>query len=174
MLDGTDIAVRLAAAVAAGAVLGWERESQQKPAGLRTHMLVTLGAAGFVLAGIQLHEELVGKGQAGNSDLMKVIGGIVGGVGFLGAGSIIRAGGNVHGLTTAATIWLAAAIGVVCGLGLYVQAITMVGLALAILFMLGVIERTFFPNPNNAPPGTQPDKPSTTQQGGPTDPLTGA
>ena len=175
MLDGTDIAIRLAAAVAAGAALGWERESQQKPAGLRTHMLVTLGAAGFVLAGIQLHEELITKGQAGNSDLMKVIGGIVGGIGFLGAGSIIRAGGAIHGLTTAATIWLAAAIGVACGLGFYVQSVAMVALALVILFVVGVIERTFFPDQNNAlPAGTAPASSAAgSTEKTPSDPFTG-
>jgi putative Mg2+ transporter-C (MgtC) family protein len=153
MLDGTEIVTRLAAAIAAGAVLGWERESQQKPAGLRTHMLVTLGSAGFMLAGFQLHEELALKGQAGSSDLMKVIGGIVGGIGFLGAGSIIRAGGNVHGLTTAATIWLAAAIGIACGLGYYLITSITVASAIVILLVLGVIERVFFYNPDAVPPG---------------------
>src|SRR5262245_18199442 len=102
MLSETDVAIRLTTAVIAGAVLGWEREAHNKPAGIKTHMLVALGSAGFMLAGLQLHEQLVSQNQAGSDDLLKVLAGIVGGVGFLGAGSILRSGGEVHGLTTAA------------------------------------------------------------------------
>lgn len=147
MLSDVDVALRLLAAVAGGAILGWERESQHKPAGLRTHMLVTLGSAAFVVGAIQLHKELAAGNQIGNSDLMKVLAGIIGGVGFLGAGSILRGQGDVQGLTTAATIWLAASIGVACGLGYYALAGMCVLLALAILLVLGLLERRFFPNP---------------------------
>lgn len=149
----------MVAAIVAGAVLGWERESQQKPAGLRTHMLVSLGAAGFMIAGLQLHQQLFGIDQQASSDLMKVIAGIIGGIGFLGAGSIMRSGGEVQGLTTAATIWLAASIGLACGLGFYIQAATSVVLALVILFVLGVMERFLFAKPapqaNGNPPAAE-------------------
>jgi putative Mg2+ transporter-C (MgtC) family protein len=138
--DGETV-LRVLAAVAAGACLGWERESSRKPAGLRTHILVTLGAAATVVAALKLHYELAMAGDTGGSDLMKAIAGIVGGVGFLGAGSIIRDSTGVRGLTTAATIWLSAAIGVACGLGYYTLAVTCVSIALGTLVLLGVLER---------------------------------
>jgi putative Mg2+ transporter-C (MgtC) family protein len=145
MIDTGDVVVRLALAALAGAVLGWERSSKAKPAGLRTHMLVTIGAAAFVLAGLQFDEEARKLGS-NNDDLQKVIAGVIGGVGFLGAGSIIQSGGSVRGLTTAATIWLTAAIGVACGLGYHVLAVTTVVLAMLILLVLGVVERIWFPD----------------------------
>jgi len=133
--------LRVLVAVAAGACLGWERESSHKPAGLRTHMLVTLGAAATIVAALKLHHELSVAGDTGGSDLMKAIAGIVGGVGFLGAGSIIRDSTGVRGLTTAATIWLSAAIGVACGLGYYMLAGTCVFAALGTLILLGLLEQ---------------------------------
>jgi putative Mg2+ transporter-C (MgtC) family protein len=138
--DGETV-LRVLAAVAAGGCLGWERESSHKPAGLRTHVLVTLGAAATVLAALKLHHQLIVAGELGSTDLMKAIAGIVGGVGFLGAGSIIRDRGGVRGLTTAATIWISAAIGVACGLGYYTLAATCVFVALATLVLLGLLER---------------------------------
>jgi putative Mg2+ transporter-C (MgtC) family protein len=147
MLSEIEIITRLAVAAAAGAAIGWERESHRKPAGLRTHMLVSLGAAAFVQAAVQVNLELQAAGHSTNGDLIRVISGIVGGVGFLGAGSIIRAGGNVRGLTTAATIWLSSAIGVACGFGYYLLAANSVLLALAILVVLGLLERLVFSQP---------------------------
>ena len=73
-----------------------------------------------MMAGLQLHEQLVARGQGTNDDLLKVLAGLIGGVGFLGAGSILRANGEVHGLTTASTIWTTSAIGVACSLGFFV------------------------------------------------------
>ncbi len=140
----TDLAARLLLAVVAGAILGWEREWKQKPAGLKTHILVTLGSAAFVLAALQFFEELGDRETS--ADMMKVIGGIVGGVGFLGAGSIMRTGGNVQGLTTAATIWLAAAIGVAVGFGYVALAGMCVLLALLTLIAFELVERVFFPS----------------------------
>ena len=144
MLTEFEVAVRLTTALLAGTALGWEREAHHKPAGLKTHMLVALGSAGFMLAGVQLHEQLVAQNQADAADLLKVLAGIVGGIGFLGAGSIMRTGGEVQGLTTAATIWMASAAGIACSLGLYVLAGAAVGLALLTLLVLGVIQRMFF------------------------------
>jgi putative Mg2+ transporter-C (MgtC) family protein len=138
--DGETV-LRVLAAVAAGACLGWERESSHKPAGLRTHILVTLGSAATVVAALKLHYELTVAGDTGGSDLMKAIAGIVGGVGFLGAGAIMRDSTGVRGLTTAATIWLSAAIGVACGLGYYTLAVACVVIALATLVLLGLLER---------------------------------
>jgi putative Mg2+ transporter-C (MgtC) family protein len=141
MLTTLEMILRLGSAAAVGAVLGWEREAQKKPAGLRTHLLVSLGSAAFMIAGYELHHELVGRDQAAGADLLKVLAGIAGGVGFLGAGSIIQNRSNVSGLTTAATTWLAAAIGIACGLGYYqLAAITLV-LALLALLLLGLLQR---------------------------------
>jgi putative Mg2+ transporter-C (MgtC) family protein len=141
MLSTVELVIRLALAAIAGAILGWEREAQKKPAGLRTHLLVSLGSAAFMIAGFELHHELVSQNQAAGSDLLKVLAGIAGGVGFLGAGSIIQNRSNVSGLTTAATTWLAAAVGIACGLGYYrIAAITLV-LALVALLLLGVVQQ---------------------------------
>ena len=107
-----DVFLRLGAAVLAGAVIGFNREIHQKPAGLRTMALVALGAAVFVVA----------TASAATVDsTSRVIQGVITGVGFLGAGSIIRGQTeeSVRGLTTAASIWLAAAVGVACGLALW-------------------------------------------------------
>jgi putative Mg2+ transporter-C (MgtC) family protein len=104
--------LRLAAAVGAGALIGLDRELRRKPAGLRTLALVALGSAVFVL-------ETIDSTRGAYTDATsRVIQGIVTGVGFLGAGSILRSADeeSVRGLTTAASIWLAAAIGIACGL----------------------------------------------------------
>jgi putative Mg2+ transporter-C (MgtC) family protein len=123
----TRIILRLSIAACLGGVLGYERERMGKSAGLRTHMLVALGAALFVLV----------PQQAGVSetDLTRVLQGLVAGVGFLGAGTIIKGNGEdqVKGLTTAAGIWLTAAIGVAAGLGREATAILSTLLALGIL-----------------------------------------
>lgn len=104
--------LRLAAAVAAGALIGLDRELRHKPAGLRTLALVALGSAVFVLETIDSTRGVYTDATS------RVIQGIVTGVGFLGAGSIMRGAGeeSVRGLTTAASIWLAAATGIACGL----------------------------------------------------------
>ncbi len=107
-----DVFLRLGAAVLAGAVIGFDREVRRKPAGLRTMALVALGSAVFVVA----------TATASTVDsASRVIQGVITGVGFLGAGSIIRGRTeeSVRGLTTAASIWLAAAVGVACGLALW-------------------------------------------------------
>lgn len=105
------VSIRLITAVLLGAVIGFEREKAGKAAGLRTHILVTLGTCVFVLAGL---------GYGMNSDgLSRVIQGIVTGIGFIGAGSILKLNTerDIRGLTTSAGIWIAAAIGVAVGLG---------------------------------------------------------
>jgi len=110
--------LRLLLAVALGAIIGYQRERAGKPAGLRTHILICAGAALFTVA------SLYGFGAA--ADPARVAAGIVAGIGFLGAGAIIRREeGVVAGLTTAATIWAVAAIGLAAGAGLYlVSAVT--------------------------------------------------
>lgn len=133
----TRITLRLLIAAALGGLLGYEREQKGKAAGLRTHMLVALGAALFVLI----------PQQAGASiaDLTRVLQGLVAGVGFLGAGAIIM--GNrkeeAKGMTTAAGIWLTAAIGVAAGMGREATAVLSTALALMILYLIPKVEQLF-------------------------------
>ena len=126
----TRIMTRLLLAAVLGGVLGYEREHKGKAAGIRTHMLVAMGAALFVLV-----PEFDGMAVG---DMSRVIQGIVTGIGFLGAGAIIkqRSEGDVQGLTTAAGIWMSAAIGVACGLGREATAVLSALLALAVLGVL--------------------------------------
>ena len=126
----TRIVVRLLLAALLGGILGYEREQKGKAAGIRTHMLVALGAALFVLVPQQ-----AGMGIA---DMSRVIQGIVAGIGFLGAGAIIKQQReeNVLGLTTAAGVWMTAAIGIACGLGRESTAVLSTLLVLAILTLV--------------------------------------
>jgi len=120
-----DMVLRLLIATVLGGLIGYERELAEKPAGLRTNLLVCLGAALFTVAGIY------GFGSQG--DPSRVAAGIVAGIGFLGAGTILRGDGAVHGITTAATIWAVAAIGLAVGAGLYLVAVVTTGIMLIAL-----------------------------------------
>lgn len=134
--EATRVAVRLLLAALLGGLLGYNRERHGKSAGLRTHMLVAMGSALFVLV-----PDLAGMTIG---DMSRVIQGIIAGIGFLGAGTIIKhqADKEVFGLTTAAGIWMTAAIGIACGLGRELTAIISALLAWAVL---GVVQRVFEP-----------------------------
>ena len=121
--------IRLLAAAGMGAAIGYQREKAGKPAGLRTHVLIAVGAALFTVASVY------GFGPAG--DMSRVAAGVVAGIGFIGAGAIIHrgAGDIVGGLTTAATIWAVAAIGLAAGAGLYLVAGVTTGVTLVVLFL---------------------------------------
>lgn len=116
-LEVTSVALRLVVATVAGAALGLDRERADKPAGLRTHMLVALGSATFGLAGI---DATLDGPRPSHTDVTRVIQGIAGGIGFLCAGAIIKDRDGVSGLTTAASVWGAGALGLAAGLGAYV------------------------------------------------------
>jgi len=118
-----EILLRLVLAAIAGGIVGFERKKVHKPAGLRTHMLVGMGAALFVLVSIETIPGQIGR----------VISGIATGIGFLGAGTIFRAKDQVKGLTTAASIWTVAAIGLVIGVGEYILAAVATVLVIIIL-----------------------------------------
>jgi putative Mg2+ transporter-C (MgtC) family protein len=119
-------ALRLLAAAVLGSLIGWQREQVHKPAGIRTHMLVALGAAAFVVCTQQ-----VGLDQASVS---RVVQGLLAGIGFIGAGTILRRGhGQIEGVTTAASVWVVAAVGTAVGLGSAWTAIAATVLAVAIL-----------------------------------------
>ena len=120
--------LRLLLAAALGAVIGYQRERAGKPAGLRTHVLICVGAALFTIASLY--------GFGAGADPARVAAGIVAGIGFLGAGAIMRTGeGIVAGLTTAATIWVVAAIGLAVGAGLYLASAVASALTLVVLFL---------------------------------------
>jgi putative Mg2+ transporter-C (MgtC) family protein len=142
----SEIAIRLAVAAICGAAIGFERENQRKPAGLRTHMLVAIGSAAFTLASLQTDqmENLNMGGPRIPMDPSRVIQGIAGGIGFLGAGAILRSNGSVYGLTTAATIWVVGAVGICCGLGNYALAATTSVLVVLIAGSLGFLEGWIF------------------------------
>lgn len=136
-----DAAVRILVAAVCGAALGWSRERLGKPAGLRTHMMVALGAATFSMLGLELLVQYSPQYEGAQIDPTRIIEGVVGGIGFLGAGTIIQSRGNVEGVTTAANVWVAGAVGIACGLASYAIAGLAVGLALIIMTALGVLER---------------------------------
>lgn len=128
-------------ALACGAVLGLEREIACKPAGLRTQMLVALGSATFTVLTLRLYDELPAEGGQSGMDPLRIISGIAGGIGFLGAGSIIRNQESVSGVTTAATIWVTGSVGIACGAGWYSIALLVTFYTLITLWLLGLVER---------------------------------
>lgn len=138
-----EMAQRLAAALVVGAAVGLERELWRHAAGLRTMMLVALGSATFVLSGREMLAVLtrhIGPDPQALSEMSRVIQGVIGGVGFLGAGAIIHGSGGVKGLTTAASIWVTASLGIACALGLYRLALLATLCALFTLAILGLTE----------------------------------
>ena len=128
-----EIVARLAAAAGLAAIVGLEREIRGHPAGLRTHALVALGAALFTIAGAYGFPEYA-RGE--NIDPSRVAAQVATGIGFVGAGAILKIGVSVRGLTTAATLWLSGALGVAAGAGLYEAAFA--GAACIILVVLGL------------------------------------
>jgi putative Mg2+ transporter-C (MgtC) family protein len=136
-----EIFLRIGAAVLVGSVVGWNRKLNDKPAGLRTHALVTLGAAIITISSLTLNTS--GVVAAAPDALSRVIQGIITGIGFLGGGLIIRdaARVKVYGLTTAATVWCAASLGVICGLGHWRFILLAVGMVLIILIIGGPLEK---------------------------------
>jgi putative Mg2+ transporter-C (MgtC) family protein len=126
--------ISVLAAILLGAILGLEREYNGKPAGIRTHILICVGAAIFTLISINLS-------KISGGDASRIVAQIVTGVGFIGAGAIIQDRGGVYGLTSAAAIWLAAAVGVACGVKLYLLAVTAAVTATVVLSGLGRAEQ---------------------------------
>jgi putative Mg2+ transporter-C (MgtC) family protein len=121
-----EMALRILLATALGGVIGFQRERLDKPAGFRTHILIAAGAALFTVVSIMGFE---------TDDTARVAAGIVAGIGFLGAGSIIRRGNHIEGLTTAATIWAVAGIGMAAGSGLYIISVITTAIILTVLLL---------------------------------------
>ena len=137
------IMLRLLAASVLASLVGLERERKDKPAGLKTHMLVGIGAASFFLIFIEFALGPLKDAEAISPDPTRVIQGIVTGIGFLGAGAIIQGGGNVKGLTTGAGIWVSGGIGLACGAGYYVIAALVTAFTLIVLFVVGKLEARY-------------------------------
>lgn len=131
------IALRFVAACVLGGLIGLEREIRGKPAGLRTHIMVALAAAGFTVLTYETFEAHLD--DADNADPLRLVEAIVAGVAFLGAGAIIRGNGDVQGITTGTGIWVAGAVGFACGLGYLAIAAMITALSLLVLALLGRI-----------------------------------
>ncbi len=144
--------IRLFLALVLGFSLGLERELTNKYAGLRTHILVCLGACVFTLLSIYAFptfatgDNVVIHNATGIRDTSRVAAQIVTGIGFIGAGTVLRNGPMVFGLTTAATLWIAASIGMACGSGMFDIAIIATVLSVAVLTLIRIFEKQFLPS----------------------------
>ena len=142
VLQQFDFAVRLLLAAVLGGAIGVEREIHDHPAGIRTHMLVSLGSAIFTLLGIIGFTQVQGaSGIVVPVDPTRIAAQVVSGIGFIGAGTIIQARGGVKGLTTAASLWAVAGVGMAAGAGLYGVAVSGTVLMLVVLFLFDPIEK---------------------------------
>lgn len=159
-LSPFEVIARVGAAVICGALVGLERERKRRPAGFRTMILISLGSCGFVLVGIEaimMYAEQArafgqlppGVAAIGQSEISRVLQGLIGGIGFLGAGAVIQSKRAVRGVTTAAAVWVVAALGAACGLGFYTLAAIVGGATLFTLIVLELFEDKFFPEPND-------------------------
>ena len=143
MISPFNILLKICLATALGAIVGIERERSERAAGLRTHALVALGAAVFMLTSAFGFKDVLGTPAVG-LDPSRVAAQIVTGIGFLGAGAIIFQNEMVRGLTTAASIWVVAAIGMAAAGGMYVLAVSSTALTLIVLAILKTVETHWF------------------------------
>jgi putative Mg2+ transporter-C (MgtC) family protein len=134
-MDWVEILIQIVVAAGLGAAVGFERELSAQPAGLRTHMLVSLGAALFTIAGAQFTD----------GDPTRVAAQVVTGIGFLGGGAILREGMSIRGLTTAASLWVAAALGLAIGLRSYLAGVAAMVLTVIVLAAIKKVEEEFLP-----------------------------
>ncbi len=136
MISEIQIILRLLVAAGLGAIIGLERERDNQPAGLRTHMILVVGAALAMVLSINIAEQYEG-------DPARLAAQVISGIGFLGAGAILRYGFNVKGLTTATTLWSMAIVGLAVGYGYYLIGVVTTGLMLLTLTLLNVLEKKF-------------------------------
>lgn len=137
------VVLRLGTACVLSMLIGYERERRNKSAGLRTHMLVGLGAAAFFLIFVEFALGPLKEAENISPDPTRIIEGVITGIGFLGAGAIIQNAGSVRGLTTGAGIWVAGAIGLACGGGYFVIAGVVTGFTIIILALAGFLEARY-------------------------------
>ena len=169
-MSDIELIERLCLAALLGAILGFEREWRQKNAGLKTNILIAMGSALFTLMSIDLSVSAGG-------DATRVASQIVTGIGFLGAGAIMRTGAGIRGLTTAAMIWVNAAIGVACGGGEFRLAIIATGVTLAVLLIMTPLEKALDRHLKNRKANDEGEDSAETdpsQAGGPGSPAPGS
>jgi len=135
------IVFQLFLATVLGSLIGLEREIKRKEAGLQTFSLVCLGSCVFTLIAFYLYQSLGWQ----NIDLVRVIQAVAVGIGFIGAGTVFKSQKGIEGLTTAAGLWITAAIGIAIGVGLYALALLSALLSLLVLAGFGMLEQKFFP-----------------------------
>ena len=150
MISEWDALGRITVALVLGGLIGFDRQRLNKPAGVRTHMLVAAGAALFIVVAVLLSEGLEGIGtESAKIDVSRIAAGIVTGVGFLGAGAIITRHDRVSGLTTAAGIWITAAIGTAVGFGFWIIGIGST-VAVLIIYAMAYAADQRFSQPGDA------------------------
>jgi len=150
-LSWLEVALRLAIAAGLGGAVGLERQLRERGAGLRTHMLVAVGAALFTMVSAYAWTDWRFSNAEGLVfDPTRIAAQIVSGIGFLGAGAIIRQGFSVRGLTTAATLWVVAAIGMAAGVGYYAGAVATTAIVIVALGPLGILSRRLLPRSERA------------------------
>lgn len=132
--------LRLILSFIAGALIGFERETSHQPAGLKTHMLICIGSTLAMLLSIYIPQTYQ---NFQNGDPGRIAAQVISGIGFIGAGAILKMGLNVRGLTTAASIWVIAVIGLAIGAGMYLPAFVAVGLTLVVLIIMEQMEKRF-------------------------------
>jgi putative Mg2+ transporter-C (MgtC) family protein len=138
-MDIIEVVLKLVLAIALGGLIGLEREASQKPAGFRTNILVCVGSAMMMMLSVMLIQ-----GKGGTTDtLVRMAAGVITGIGFLGAGTILHERGTIAGLTTASTIWLVAGLGLVIGAGYYVPALIFTALTIATLVLFRKVEESY-------------------------------
>jgi putative Mg2+ transporter-C (MgtC) family protein len=141
MISEVQIILRILVSAFLGAVIGFERERQDQPAGLRTHMILVIGATLAMVLSVNLGYLFVHPGA--DADPARLAAQVVSGIGFLGAGAILRYGFNVKGLTTATSLWTMAIVGMAVGAGYYLIGVVTTALMLVVLALLNVIENRF-------------------------------
>lgn len=134
----TEVAIKMALAAALGGIIGLEREFYKKPAGLRTNILICVGSTLFTIISLEL-------ARLFRADAARVAAQIVTGIGFIGAGAILRARGHVVGLTTAATVFVVAGVGMAVGAGLFAAAALASAIVVVTLLLIGFVERKWMP-----------------------------
>jgi len=143
VLTEIDMLIRLSLGFAAGTIIGFERSARRQAAGLRTHILIATGATLLMLLSIYLPQQI---SPDGIGDPGRIAAQVVSGIGFLGAGAMIRLGNNIRGLTTAASLWFVAAVGLVIGAGMFKIAGAAVVLSLITLTIFSALEKKIFPS----------------------------
>ena len=142
-MSGFDIITRILLAALLGGLVGLEREAAKRAAGLRTHTLVSVGSALIMMTSIHLYELYAGVADV---DPSRIAAQVVSGIGFLGAGTIIRSGRSISGLTTAATLWVVSAVGLAVGCGFWKAAVFTTATILIGLIIFGRVVHRYFPD----------------------------